>query len=59
MRSMEYYGDDDYVRTSPGLVPFQPDLGSGSSLPFASLWLSQDISDIPSVSVRIVRGKLF
>jgi len=47
---MEYYDDDDYIRASPGLTPFQPDLKSQPPLPFTPLWLPQDINEAPLVS---------
>jgi hypothetical protein len=50
---MEYYGDDDYTRASPGLTPSQPDLGSYSPLPFAPLWLPQDTYEAPLVNTRV------
>ena len=49
---MEYYDDDDYIRASPKLAPFHPDLKSQPPLPFTPLWLPQDVHDSPLVNFR-------
>ncbi|RYO14027.1 hypothetical protein AA0111_g12094 [Alternaria arborescens] len=52
---MEYYDDDDYTHASPGLTPFQPDLGDCSPLPFAPLWLPQDTCEAPLDLIHVER----
>ncbi|CAO2647996.1 Nn.00g089180.m01.CDS01 [Neocucurbitaria sp. VM-36] len=49
MNGSDYYDPDEEVPKSPGLVPVRPDLGEGSSqpLPFAPLWMPEDVYNAP------------
>lgn len=42
---MECFGEDDYVRRSPGLEPVFPTLECVTPLIFDPLWLPQDIAN--------------
>ena len=52
LHNMEYYDDDDYIRASPELTPFQPDLGGCPPLSFPPSWLFQEICETPPVDAE-------